>query len=497
LLRLTSIRTRVLLLGVVSATLVVGAILISTYVVVVDGMDSVASAETSRLANRATSEVRHAVTTAIVDSRRAGLSADEAVSVAELAFSNAIPEQFGVAQGFLEGHFAFWDPTQTEPQYVSDSAAVVDDPAGRAKALQNSESVETHLGGRATVLNVLLPPDLGTYVVHVPFERPNGHVWVLDVVYEPTRETASIERIRPPMLVLSALAVFVTVLVLLRITNWVLRLVDELRLAADSIDAGLLNLNLPENEDNEVGDLARSLNALIGRLRRKAEAQTRFVADASHELATPVAGIRGYVSIMRGWGADDPDVMKESLSAIDRESRRMMRLTRQLLALIRSEHELEFHSVRHDVNAVIRQVLAAAATRYSDKELVFEGPVDSELILHSDPDRIEEVISILVDNAAKYTQTGGRVRVETAARKADIVIRVSDTGPGIDPSDLPNIFERFYRSDSSRASSEAGGFGLGLAIAKQIVESAGGLIDVSSQVGVGTTFSVRVPRGRI
>jgi two-component system sensor histidine kinase ArlS len=295
--------------------------------------------------------------------------------------------------------------------------------------------------------------------------------------------------------VLSLLAVFVTVLVLLRITNWVLRLVDELRIAADSVDAGLLNLSLPEKETNEVGDLARSLNGLIRRLRRKAEAQTRFVADASHELATPVAGIRGYVSILRGWGADDPEVREEALEAIDRESRRMVRLTRQLLALIRSEHELEFHSVRHDVNATIRQVLAAAATRYAEKGLAFDGPGDAVLNLHADPERLEEIISILVDNAAKYTQPGGLVAVGTFSRKGDVVITVRDTGPGIPAEDLPNIFERFYRSDASR-SSAPGGFGLGLAIAKQLVESSAGLIDVESRLGEGTTFTVRVPRGR-
>jgi signal transduction histidine kinase len=494
--RLTSIRTRVLLLGVVSATLVIGAVLISTYIVVVDGMNDVATAETYRLANRATSEVRHAVTMAIVDARRSGLSGKDAVGAAEVAFSNAIPEQFGVAQGFLEGHFAFWDPSQTDPQYLSDESALVDDPEGRALALRNSESTEAHLGGRPIWMNLLLPPDLGYYVVHVPFERPDGRTWVLDVVYRPTRETASIERIRPPMLVLSALAIFVTVLVLLRITNWVLRLVDELRVAADSVDAGLLNASLPENEDNEVGDLARSINGLIRRLRRKAEAQTRFVADASHELATPVAGIRGYVGILRGWGADEPEVRDEALEAIDRESRRMMRLTRQLLALIRSEHELEFHSIRHDINAVVRQVLAGAATRYADKDLEFVGPGDAPLMLHADPDRLEEVVAILVDNAAKYTQPGGRVSVETVGRKADVVITVRDTGPGIPGDDLPSIFERFYRSDASR-SYATGGFGLGLAIAKEIVESSGGLIDVESSDGEGTTFTVRVPRGRV
>jgi len=378
---------------------------------------------------------------------------------------------------------------------VSEEGALVDDPAGRRKAVENAESVEAHVGGRPMLANLFLAPDLGQYVVHVPFQRPNGKTWVLDVVYDPVRETETIERIGPPMLALSVLTVVLTVLVLRFTTNWVLRLVDELRVAADSIDAGILNVHLPESAGNEIGDLARSLNALIARLRRRADMQTRFVADASHELATPVAGIRGYVGILRGWGADDPDVRAEAIEAIDRESRRMVRLTRQLLGLIRGEHEIEFHSVRHDVNAVCREVVANAEARYADKGIVFVGPAEQPLVIHADRDRLEEVISILVDNATKYTDPGGTVRVSTSGRKGDIVIEVSDTGHGIPADDLPNIFERFYRSDRSR-SETSGGFGLGLAIAKEIIESAGGLIDVSSELGVGTVFTVRLPRGR-
>jgi signal transduction histidine kinase len=494
--RLTSFRTRILLLGVLFASMIVAAVLITTYLVVAMGMNDVAVTETSRLARRAASEVRHAVTTSIMDARRSGLTGEDAIAAAEVAFANSIPERFGVAQGFLEGSFAFWDPTIDEPQYASAGDAVVEDGAGRRRAVANAESVEAHLGGRPVILNLFLSPDLGLYVVHVPFQRPNGRTWVLDVVYRPMRETEAIERIRPPMLALSTLAILLAGFILRLTASWLLRLVDELRIAADSIDAGLLNVKLPEASGNEIGDLARSLNGLIERLRRRADMQTRFVADASHELATPVAGIRGYVGILRGWGADDPEVRAEAMDAIDRESKRMVRLTRQLLGLIRSEHELEYHSVRHDVNAVCREVIAGAAARHVGKDILFMGPPDAPLTLLADPERVEEVVAILVDNAAKYTQPGGRVIVSTCGRKGDVVITVADTGPGIPAEELPFIFERFYRSDRSR-SAESGGFGLGLAIAKQIVDSSGGLIDLESTPGEGTTFTVRLPRGRV
>jgi signal transduction histidine kinase len=492
--RFTSFRARSLLLGIASAAIIVGAALISTYVVVANSMEDVAEAETSRLADRATAEVRSAVTRSLVDARAHGLSGQDAIDAAEVAFSNSIPERFGVAQGFLEGQFAFWDPDEGEPQYLSGQGAVVEDAAGRARAVANAESVSTRVGGRSFAANLVLPSDLGTWVVHVPFKRPNGETWVLDVVYQPRRETEAMERIRPPMVLLSALALVLTLLMMRLMTSWVLRLVDQLRVAAESVDAEMLDVRLPDLGGNEIGDLARSLNGLIDRLRRRADMQTRFVADASHELATPVAGIRGYVGILRSWGADEPEIREEALEAIDRESTRMVRLTRQLLGLIRSEKELEFHSTHHDINAVIRRVLADTATRYADKGLEFIGPDDEALILFGDPDRMEDIVSILVDNAAKYTQGGGTVMVKTSPRRGDVVIEVSDSGPGIPEEDLPNIFERFYRGDLSR--SDAGGFGLGLAIAKQLIESAGGLIDVVSEQYVGTTFTVRVPRGR-
>lgn len=492
--RFTSLRSRVLLLGVLSAVIMVVAVFATTYLVVTNGMTDVALAETSRLADRASQEVRHAVTAAVAHADRAGLTGRAAVDAAEEAFANRIPERFGGGRGFLEGEFAFWDPSVADPAYVSDETALVDDPAGRAEAVENARPVESHLGGRPPLLDVFGAPDLGRFVVHVPFQRPDGRTWVLDVVYDPVRETETIERIGPPMIALSVLTVVLTVAVLLLMTNWVLRLVEELRQAADSVDAGVLTVRLPESGDNEVGDLARSLNALIERLRRRAETQTRFVADASHELATPVAGIRGYVGILRGWGADDPEVRAEALEAIDRESRRMVRLTRQLLGLIRSERELESQPVRYDVNEVCREVVADAATRHANRRIIFIAPIAEPLVILGDREQLEEVISILVDNAAKYTSEGGRVTVSTAARMGDVVIDVTDTGPGISADDLPSIFERFYRSDRSR-SDQPGGFGLGLAIAKQIVESAGGLISVSSTPGEGTTFSVVVPRG--
>ena len=239
-----------------------------------------------------------------------------------------------------------------------------------------------------------------------------------------------------------------------------------------------------------------SLNNLIERLQRRADAQSRFVADASHELATPVAGIRGYTSILRAWGADDPKVRDEAVDAIDRESRRMARLTADLLNLLHADQGLVLRSEKFDLNALVRERLAASASRWIDKDIEYEGPEEDSLLMVGDPDRVEDIISILLDNASKYTPPLGRVSVETRRKRENVLIEVTDTGQGIPAEDLPRIFDRFFRSEASRAAGE-GGFGLGLAILRSIVESMGGEIHVSSTVGEGTTFTVRLPKGRL
>ena len=489
--RLTSFRTRVLVLAIAFSIAMVAGVLITTYVVVHDGMLATARSETERMSSLAVREVADSAAKATEDAAARGLSGRQASDDALAAFLRSLPGMFGIT-GFAEGRVAVWDGTGAL-RFRSDDRAVVRDDGGRRLALTGGRVVESRLDASAELAGLFGRPGLGTFVAHAPIRVPDGDTWVLDVVYLPVRETASIEAIRPPMMSLSLVAMLIVVFVMQGMMGWVLRLVDDLRRAADSVDAGDLDVRLPEEGGHEIGELARSLNNLIDRLRRRADAQTRFVADASHELATPVAGIRGYINILRGWGADDPAVRDEAIEAIDRESRRMARLTSQLLSMIRSEGNVEFHPVRHDVNATVRQVLVEAATRYAGKRIVFEGPPEGPLMLTNDPDRIEEFLAILVDNAGKYTSEGGTVSVRTRRSRDSIVVDVSDTGPGIPPADLPSIFNRFYRSDASR-SKDTGGFGLGLAIAKSIVETCSGQISVSSEIGKGTTFTVMLPR---
>ncbi|MEN6429861.1 MAG: HAMP domain-containing sensor histidine kinase [Coriobacteriales bacterium] len=494
-----SIRARVLYLAIVFALVLVGSVTVATYFFVADGMTRSAEDTSVRLAHHASRAVSRAITDAKLSAEAAGLEGEARESEAQRLVLRATRDLFSVTAGADEAAYALYIQDLSSGAmrlaWFSDKSAVVDSDAERARAVADRQPMHVEPAGPKLLTGMFSRADLGLYIVHIPLDLPDQTAGVLDVVYDPVREESILDSARRPMLIVAVFALLLAIMTMQIIMGWVLSLVENVKTAADSIDAGQLDVHLPEEGEHEISELAHSINQLIDRLRRRAEVQTRFVADASHELATPVAGIRGYVNILRDWGAEDPVMRDEAISAIDRESRRMARLCSDLLSMVRSEEVLEFKSVRYDINAVSREVLAGAATRYLDKDLEFVGPEEGPLWLYGDPDRVEEALAILVDNACKYTPAAGRVEVSTRRHRDRVIIEVLDTGVGIPEEDLPNIFERFYRSDASR-SKETGGFGLGLPIAKQIIDTSGGMIWVRSKPGAGTTFTISLPRSK-
>jgi len=494
-----TIRSRVAIVATLFAVVLVGTVAVGTYALVARGMRAAAIETAGRLAEAAERVVQNTLTTAQERAEAAGMGRDETEAVMRAAMLEEPPAPFAEGLAY-EGSFALHVIEQPGDEPVMVWGVGEDQEAGddslRARAFATSEPVQDFPGPQPLIRGMFMRADIGVYSIHVPLELPGVHAAVLDVLYTPKDQEAILDATRLPMTVFGVIALAGSLLIAMGTTRWAISLIDELRRAADSVDVGVLDVRLPEEGGTEVADLARSLNRLIDSLQRRNEVQARFIADASHELATPVAGIRGYVNILRAWGAEDPALQEEAVSAIDRESRRMARLCSDLLSLIRSEEQVEYRQVRYDINAVCREVLANAATRYLSKELRFTGPGEGPLWLHGDPDRVEEALGILVDNACKYTPAGGSVSVTTRRSRDRVVIDVTDTGVGIPEEDLPNVFERFYRSDASR-SQETGGFGLGLAIAKHIIDVSGGTIAVRSTVGSGSTFEISLPRQRI
>ncbi len=252
-----------------------------------------------------------------------------------------------------------------------------------------------------------------------------------------------------------------------------------------------LSRRVPNTErTDEIGVLARSFNQLLERLERLFQTQQRLLADVSHELRTPLTAIRGNVDLMRRMGDADP----ESLEIIQEEIERMTRLVGDLLLLARADAgglPLEKKKVELDnlLFEVYRQV------RLLEKSVEVKVTEVDQVCMMGDVDRLKQLLLNLISNAIKYTPDGGTVDVSLSKKNGWAYLKISDTGMGIPAEDLPYIFDRFYRVDKARARAQSGqgGAGLGLAIAKWIAQAHGGNIDVTSQVGEGTTFTIILP----
>ncbi len=243
---------------------------------------------------------------------------------------------------------------------------------------------------------------------------------------------------------------------------------------------------VPRGAGDEVWTLVRAFNATLSRLEALFQSQRRFIADVGHELRTPLTVIKGNAQWMRRIGKLDP----EALDSIEEETDRLNRLVEDLLLLARAEAgRLPLRREAVDLDTVLAEVLREMQVMAREK-VHLEAQI-APLRVGGDPDRLKQVFLNLVSNAIKYTPQGGRVAVQMEEEDGWAVVRVSDTGPGIPPEDLPHVFERFYRADKAR--SRGKGFGLGLSIVYWIVKHHGGRIDVTSQLGQGTTFTVWLP----
>lgn len=249
-----------------------------------------------------------------------------------------------------------------------------------------------------------------------------------------------------------------------------------------------LSRRLPDTgRQDEIGDLTMALNQTLERLETLFRTQQRFLADVSHELRTPLTTIRGNVDLMRRMGVADDSFLDD----IQAELERMTRLVNDLLLLARADvGGLPIERKPVALDTLLLDVFRQLSMLDRPVDIILEE-VDQVSVL-GDADRLKQLILNLADNAVKYTVDGGSVRLGLSKTRHDAHIKISDTGIGIPESDLPHIFDRFYRVDKARTRAH-GGSGLGLSIVKWIVDVHGGTIEVESEVGKGTTFHVTLP----
>lgn len=257
----------------------------------------------------------------------------------------------------------------------------------------------------------------------------------------------------------------------------------------------ILNVHVAPVHDRK-GQIAGTVCLLqdMSETRRHAEIQKDFVANVSHELRTPVASIRAIVGALQSGALDDPDVAARFVSSLDAETERLSLLLNDLLNL--SELDAGKTGRKYtavNVRKVAEEVVDNLADQIRQRGVYVSLDVPESVTLRADSLHISQVLQNLVDNAVKYTRSGGTIGIAVLESENEVTLKVQDTGIGIPPGDLDRVFERFYRVDKAR-SRQLGGTGLGLSIVKDIVELYDGRIIVESEVGKGSTFTVVLPK---
>jgi len=269
--------------------------------------------------------------------------------------------------------------------------------------------------------------------------------------------------------------------------------------ATSRMNSGDLSARAPIYSHDEIGLLAHGFNQMAAALENsfralaaERDALRRFIADASHELRTPITALQTFNELLQGEAVDDPTTQQEFLQESAAQINRLTQITSGLLNLSRLDSGLvELGVTEQDLVEVVTVVAAPFQRLAIERGIDFQvEPASAALPVRCDRTQIEVALTNLLDNALKFTPSGGQVRVCIAARAEWMQIEVNDTGPGIDLADLPRLFERFYRGRNAATT----GSGLGLAIVHRIMEMHNGAVEVVSKLGQGSCFILKLPR---
>jgi two-component system OmpR family sensor kinase len=271
---------------------------------------------------------------------------------------------------------------------------------------------------------------------------------------------------------------------------------------AERIAEGDLTARLPDVKPNtEVGRLVSTLNTMLGRIeesfavRLESERKLRrFVADASHELRTPITAIRGFAELHRQGAVTGEEKTKELIGRIENESKRMGSLVEDLLLLARLDQSREMKSEPVNLTKIVSDAVASARAAGPNHTVNFVGQGE-EIYALGDNDRIHQVVANLLANARTHTPAGTIIDVSVKQDTDGVRIRIADNGPGLSKSDQERIFERFYRADASRVRTDGEGTGLGLSIVDAVMRAHAGQVSVESEEGKGAVFTLFFPLG--
>ena len=293
-----------------------------------------------------------------------------------------------------------------------------------------------------------------------------------------------------PFIWAGIIALAISLLLAFLVARSVYHPIQSLSRAAKSIAQGHYDEQVPVTGPPEIKGLAADFNQMAARVKESQQHLRHFVADVSHQLKSPLTSIQGFAQAMLDGTADNEETRNKAMHIILDESKRMIRQVNELLELSRMQAgQVKMAKDSVDVKEILQRCQEIFALRLEEKKITIINRIDPAPSIRGDADRLEDVFCNLLDNAIKNTPPGGEIQITAREnRNHSLAVTIADNGPGIPPEQLPHVFDRFQESSGLRT-----GFGLGLAIAREIVKAHRGEIEVSSNPGEGARFTVTLP----
>lgn len=340
----------------------------------------------------------------------------------------------------------------------------------------------------------VLRDQAGNYWLYVIEPLNNGR-WLLVAVPRPQVPILSLltDELVLPIAGGGIVALILSLLIAYWLAGWVGKPLQEIVSASRQMPSQNAQTLMPHGP-REVQELTRAFNEMNHRVQLSQKSQRDFVANVSHELKTPLTSVQGFAQALLDGTAATAEARQQAAGVIYDEAGRMHRMVLDLLDLARLDAgtaDLKRSPV--DLAALLNNVGQKFTPQARAARVFITVETPTLPLVTGDADRLAQVFTNLVDNALKYTPAGGQIRLRATPAGPEVWVEVRDTGTGIAPEALPHIFDRFYQADTARAGGKKHGAGLGLTIAKEIIQAHGGTISVRSAPGYGSEFTVRLP----
>ena len=319
-----------------------------------------------------------------------------------------------------------------------------------------------------------------------------GHLQIINRMAKLTEMKKQLQKLYIQLLIMEALVAIGLAYYISRLISKPIEQIHDIIASINEDNIDSKRLIIPKKND-EFAVVSQQFNELLDKISFYISQQKHFVEDVSHELRTPVAIVEGHLKLLNRWGKDDPEVLEESLEASLAEIKRMKTLVQEMLDLSRAPQVREqYKDATTEVVDTLTQIVANFKVLYPDFTFVLDIDSKADLLSPIYRNHFEQVIIILLDNAVKYSTNRKEIIVSLSTVADQVEIGIQDFGMGLSEEDKKKVFSRFYRVDKAR-SRERGGNGLGLSIAKELIEGYNGSISLTSHLDQGTVFKVKLP----